>query len=80
MESKLIENKVLIELTKEEIIVFFEWLSNFNEMENSNCFIDQAEERVLWDIEASIEKVLDETIQNNYEDILKKARKKLRDS
>ncbi|WP_196888833.1 hypothetical protein [Aureivirga sp. CE67] len=40
-----------IQLTKEEAIVFFEFLSRFNEKYNSNIFEDQSEQKVLCDIE-----------------------------
>lgn len=79
MKSKQNENKIVVELTKEEAIVLLDWLSRFNESENRDFFQDQAEERVLWDMEASIEKVIGETFDNNYAEILSKAREKVRD-
>jgi DNA primase len=79
MESKQSSNKILLELTKEEAIVLLDWLSRFNEDEKPDLFKDQAEERVLWDMEASIEKIISETFDNNYAEILSKAREKVRD-
>ncbi|MDO6517796.1 hypothetical protein [Zobellia uliginosa] len=79
MESKQNEKKIVVELTKEEAIVLLDWLSRFNERENRDLFQDQAEERVLWDMEASIEKVIGETFDSNYAEILSKAREKVRD-
>jgi DNA primase len=79
MESKQKENKVVLELTKEESIVLLDWLSRINEGENADLFQDQAEERVLWDMEASIEKVISETFESNYAEILSRAREKVRD-
>ncbi|WP_196890306.1 hypothetical protein [Aureivirga sp. CE67] len=63
-----------IQLTKEEAIVFFEFLSRFNEKDNSNIFEDQSEQKVLWDIECILEKKLNEPFQSDYEEIVKKAR------
>ncbi len=71
--------KVNIELTKEEAIVFFEFLGRFNEIEDSNKFEDQAEERVLWDIECILEKELSEPFRADYQEIVNKARENVRD-
>lgn len=79
MESRQDKDKVLLELTKEEAIVLLDWLSRFNEDEKPELFKDQAEERVLWDVEASIEKVISENFDSNYAEILSKAREKVRD-
>lgn len=79
MESKQNSDKILLELNKEEALVLFDWLVRFNEGENANLFKDQAEERVLWDMEASLEKVTSETFNANYSEILSKAREKVRD-
>lgn len=79
MEAKKINDKILIEITKEEAIVFLNWLTVFNEKNNQEIFQDQAEERILWDFEAVLEKVIDETFDENYIEILSNARKKVRD-
>ena len=42
-------------------------------------FQDQAEQRVLWDMEAEFEKVVSATFDDNYQEILSKARQKIRD-
>jgi hypothetical protein len=73
------DKKVNIELTKEEAIVFFEFLSRFNENNNSSRFDDQSEQRVLWDIESILEKELSEPFRADYQEILRNAREKLRD-
>lgn len=41
------EDKVNIELTKEQAIVFFEFLLRFNKTDNMRKFEDQSEQRVL---------------------------------
>lgn len=79
MESRQEGDKVFLELTKEEAIVLFDWISRLNEEEKPELFRDQAEERVLWDVEASIEKVISETFKSNYAEILSEAREKVRD-
>ena len=69
-------DKVNIELSKEEAIVFFEFLGRFNENDD---FEDQSEQRVLWDIECILEKELSEPFRADYQDIAKKAREAVRD-
>ncbi len=41
------DNKIAIRLSKEEALVFLDWLTRFNNSEQ--IFEDQAEERVLFD-------------------------------
>ncbi len=79
MKAEKIKNNISIELSKEEAIVFLNWLFTFNEKKHPDLFQDQSEERVLWDIEATLEKAVDETFSNNYNNILSEARKKVRD-
>lgn len=79
MESRKNTDKVLLELTKEESIVLLDWLTRFNQREFSDTIEDQAEQRILWDMEVSLEKIISETFDNNYIEILSSARKKLRD-
>ena len=71
--------KINIELSKEEAIVLFEFLGKFNENDDLSRFEDQAEQRVLWDIECILEKELSEPFQADYQEIVKKARDKVRD-
>lgn len=74
------ENKnIAISLSEDEALVFLEWLHNFNEEKHSTLFQDQAEQRVLWDMEADLEKVISVTFGNNYQEILSKARQRIRD-
>lgn len=73
------DKKVSIELTKEEAIVLFEFLGRFNENNDSSRFDDQAEKRVLWDIECILEKELSEPFRADYQEIVMKAREAVRD-
>lgn len=71
-------DKIILELSNDEALVLFDWLKRFNENEN-NQFEDQAEERVLWDIEALLEKSLIILFNENYNELLQTARKRIRD-
>jgi hypothetical protein len=79
MEALRSENKISLNLTREEAIVLFEFVTSLNKREDLSLFQDQSEERVFWDIEASLESVMDEIFDKNYIDILLNSRIKLRD-
>ena len=69
---------VIIDLTGDQALVLFEWIRRFNERDGED-FEDQAEERVLWDIEAALEKALIEPFQQEYDHFLAQARAAVRD-
>ena len=69
---------VKLSLTKDEAIVFFEFTSRFSS-ENKLSIEDKSEERVLWNIQSDLEKVLIESFQENYTEILLEARNNVRD-
>lgn len=72
------DNTVKIELRKNEALVLFDWLKRFNE--TGDCkFEDQAEERVLWDLEALLEKTMIAPFEGNYSKLLRGARNSIRD-
>lgn len=72
-------NNIRIELNEKEALVLFDWLTRFNEREN-NTYEDQAEERVLWNLEALLEKCLSGPFSDNYQKLLSEARTAIRDS
>jgi hypothetical protein len=69
---------VSIELTPAVALVLFEFLSRFSN-EDVLRLEDQAEERVLWDLCASLESVLVEPFAENYKELLERARVGVRD-
>jgi hypothetical protein len=68
-----------LDLSKDEAVVFFEWLSRFNN-EGNHQFADQAEQRVLWDLQAMLEAKLAEPFDPKYREILASARARVRDT
>ena len=70
--------KISIDLTPSEALVLFEFLSRFSD-EDVLTLEDQAEERVLWDLCASLESVLVEPFAENYQELLDRARAEVRD-
>jgi len=77
MESRKENSGISINLSNEEALVLLDWVTRFNE--NENTFQDQAEERVLFDLESVLEEKLSETFNDNYSVVLQKAREKVRD-
>jgi len=73
------DQKINIVLTKDEALVLFDFLGRFNAQEHINIFEDQAEQRILWDIEAQMEQALVDPLKPNYTDLVMEARDKVRD-
>ncbi len=71
-------DRISLQLSREEALVFFEWLSRFNKLEQRG-FEDQAEQRVLWNIKAMLESNLAEPFNPRYAELLAQARAKVRD-
>lgn len=69
---------IQIEITKDEALVLFEFLSSFSETGTLEI-VDQAEERALWNLKCVLEKILVEPFYPDYLDIIKVARDRLRD-
>ena len=70
--------RVKIELTSDAALVLYDWLTRFNQRVDTD-FADQAEERVLFDLEAMLEKALVAPLQPDYADLLAQARAHVRD-
>jgi hypothetical protein len=71
-------SEIALRLTHSEALVLFEFLSRFSENKRLEI-LDLAEERVLWDLEAQLEKTLVEPFQGDYIEVLRKARIEVRD-
>jgi hypothetical protein len=69
---------VSIELSSDEAMVLHSWVARFNRSEDSQ-FEDQAEQRVLWDLEAVLEKSQIEPFAEEYDALLAGARERVRD-
>ena len=69
---------VPIELTQSEALVLFEFLSRFTEDEKLEIQ-DESEQRVLWNILATLEKNLVQPFAENYQFLLNEAQKKVKE-
>jgi len=72
------KDKVTIELSPSEALVLFEFVSRFSQ-DGELEIMDQAEERVLWDVCSLLERALSEPFLPNYSNLLAKARDEVRD-
>ncbi len=70
---------MFLELSSHETCVFFGWLRPFNQTE-PKAFEDQAEQRVLWGIEAMLESTLVGPLDAKYDELRAAARARVGDS
>ncbi|WP_127559257.1 hypothetical protein [Saccharospirillum alexandrii] len=71
-------DEVEIRLTKDEALVLFEFLSRFSN-EDKLSIQDQAEARALWNLTCVFEKTLAEPFSVDWNEIVERARDRLRD-
>jgi len=71
------EDQVTLVLSADEALVLFEWLSRFNAGEHE--FADQAEQRILWDLESMLESRLVAPFKPDYNALVSAARERVRD-
>lgn len=62
--------------SKDEAIVFFDWLSRFNDSDSSEL-LAPAVQKVLWDLEAALEVSLPEVLSDRYEQVVKEAQARI---
>lgn len=81
MEATNNKDAVSVLLNHDEALVLLAWLHRFNEIDDfdQKNIIDQAEERILYDLESIIERILPAILDGNYKELLLKAREKIRD-
>jgi hypothetical protein len=71
--------EVTLTLSPSAALVLFDWLARLNHG-GDGAFADQAEQRVLWDLEAMLESALAEPFSAEYETLLRAARDAVRDA
>lgn len=71
-------DEILLKLGPDEALVLFEWITRFNKRDGVS-FADQAEQRVLWNLEAMLEAALPEPFSGDYDSLLAAARARVRD-
>lgn len=66
-----------LNLTRAEALVLFDWLSRCDGS-GSFGFEDDAEQKVLWVVEAQLERVLTEPLSPDYRELLASARRRVK--
>ena len=72
-------SRTTISLSNDHWLVLFDLIARLNEAEGL-VWEDQAEQRALWDLEATLESVLPDVVARDYGDRLTNARDRLRDA
>ena len=80
MEVLAVTNEIPLQLSHDQALVLFEWLARTGNARVPVAFEDQAEQRVLWDLESALEAVLPEPLSADYRVKLEVARERIRDS
>lgn len=70
---------VTVELSSDEALVLYDWLVRFNAA-SDRTFEDQAEQRVLADLESVLESTLLAPLDPKYAELVAAARARVRDS
>jgi ABC-type cobalt transport system substrate-binding protein len=74
-----LSEEVTVALTRKEALVLFEFLRRYDD-EGEYAFADQAEQRVLWDLECALQPQLIEVFDPKYGELLRAAWAEIRDS
>jgi hypothetical protein len=71
---------VKIDLSEDQALVLFQWLARAKPDQVKSLIEDEAEQRVLWAIEAQLDKHLVAPFSPNYNEQVAEARKRVRDA
>lgn len=71
------EQNTLLRLTRAQALVLFEWLARVSES-GTLQYEDPAEQDVLWELEAQLERTLTEPLASNYSELLDAARREVK--
>ena len=77
MEITKKSNDYIIKLNNYEVLVFFDWLVKFVENNEIN---DEAEQKILYDLECLLESTLEEPFMEDYKDIINRAKRYIIDN
>ena len=71
-------NKIKVEITKDEALVLFEFLSRYSDTDSLEIE-HQSEQRALWNLTCVFEKTINEAFDSDYKKLLESARNRLQD-
>ena len=67
-------DEIALKLTKQEALVFFEWLANVDAT-GMSAFQHPSEQKMLWKLQGQLESTLQEPFAANYAEIVAEARR-----
>ena len=70
---------ISLALSRDQALVLFDWLARTGASEQPAPFEDQAEQRVLWELESALETLHTETLRADYRALVEQARERLQD-
>jgi len=70
---------VHVSIPRDHALVLLDWLARSSSAEHPVALEDQAEQRALWDLEASLEAILPEAVAADYREQVAAARARVRD-
>ena len=73
------DERVSVELSEDEALVLLECLKRAKPADGDEV-VDQAEQRVLWDLETTLERQLSALVHPDYSPLVAEARERVRDS
>lgn len=72
---------VTLKLSEDEALVLFEWLTRVDDLHAlSLTFVHEAEQKVVWTLEAALERKLAALFAPNYKELVEQARARVRDA
>jgi hypothetical protein len=74
------EETLNISLSKSEALVLFDLIARINENKNETVLEHDAERKILWKIETSLEKTLVEPLSPNYRELITIARREVNET
>jgi len=69
----MIQDAIVLHVTRSEALVLFEWLASFNQ-DRASAVVGESEQKVLWSLEGQIESLLVEVLASNYAESLAEAK------
>jgi hypothetical protein len=74
------DQRVTLELSADQALLLFDWLARTSDAGQPVPFVDQSEQRVFWDMECMLERVMVEPFSADYAFLLEAARSRVRDN
>lgn len=75
----MVDDVISLHLDRDQALVLYELIARLGGSDQLGIFEDQAEQRVLWDLESTLEQSLTEVFSQDYGQTVAQARRRVRD-